>query len=134
MDLMVALSINNDRNADAASVERLANKLSLHTAEELRAETVSIDKLFKERRSLSKESQQHITRVLDKLKSLAGAEENQVMDDPVAPKSPAKCPSVAVPHEYLCPITLEIMRDPVIVATGQVYFSFLLVYVCFRWS
>ncbi|KAL8491490.1 hypothetical protein ACS0TY_023198 [Phlomoides rotata] len=121
MDLMVALSTNNDRNANAASVERLANKLSLHTAEELREETLRVEKLFKEKRSLSSESQQHITRVLDKLKSLAGVEENRVVDDPIVPKSLAKCASIAVPHEFLCPITLEIMRDPVIIATGQTY-------------
>ncbi|KAL6504226.1 hypothetical protein OROGR_026149 [Orobanche gracilis] len=29
--------------------------------------------------------------------------------------------SVVVPNEFLCPITLEIMTDPVIVATGQTY-------------
>lgn len=129
MDLMVALSTNNDRNANAASVERLANKLSLHTADELREETLSIDKLFKERRSLSVDSQQNITRVLDKLKSLAGVDENQVIDDPIVPKSLAKCASIAVPHEFCCPITLEIMRDPVIVATGQVYFTFIIIII-----
>lgn len=29
--------------------------------------------------------------------------------------------SVAIPEDFLCPISLEIMRDPVIVATGQTY-------------
>lgn len=36
----------------------------------------------------------------------------------------AKCQksdSVAIPEDFLCPISLEIMRDPVIVATGQTY-------------
>ena len=30
--------------------------------------------------------------------------------------------SVAIPEDFLCPISLEIMRDPVIVATGQVFY------------
>lgn len=123
MDLMVALSTNNDRNADIASVERLANKISLRTAEELKDETLSIQKLFKERRGLSAECQQQIINLLNKFKRLAGVEENGVMDDPIVPKSLTKSASVAVPNEFLCPITLEIMKDPVIVATGQVYFT-----------
>lgn len=28
--------------------------------------------------------------------------------------------SIVIPDDYLCPISLELMRDPVIVATGQV--------------
>jgi hypothetical protein len=36
------------------------------------------------------------------------------------PKSLGKCPSLMIPNDFLCPITLEIMTDPVIVASGQV--------------
>lgn len=32
--------------------------------------------------------------------------------------------AVAIPDDFLCPISLEIMRDPVIVATGQVNINF----------
>jgi hypothetical protein len=28
--------------------------------------------------------------------------------------------TLKIPHDFLCPISLELMRDPVIVATGQV--------------
>ncbi|CAH9104880.1 unnamed protein product [Cuscuta epithymum] len=34
-------------------------------------------------------------------------------------KKTAKCPMI--PNDFLCPISLELMRDPVIVATGQTY-------------
>lgn len=30
--------------------------------------------------------------------------------------------ALVIPDDYLCPISLELMRDPVIVATGQVWF------------
>ncbi|KAK4785579.1 hypothetical protein SAY86_002268 [Trapa natans] len=33
-----------------------------------------------------------------------------------------KSDAISVPDDFLCPISLEIMRDPVIVATGQVLF------------
>ncbi|KAL9144170.1 hypothetical protein ABFS82_14G280200 [Erythranthe guttata] len=121
MDLMVALSTNNDRNADIASVERLANKLSLHTCEDLKQETLAIRKLVKERRGLSPESTQQIVNLLNKFKGLAGLEENGICDEPDEPKSLTKSISISVPNEFLCPITLEIMTDPVIVATGQTY-------------
>ncbi|KAL6504184.1 hypothetical protein OROGR_026107 [Orobanche gracilis] len=121
MDLMVALSTNNERNADIASVERLANKLSLHTPEELKQETLAIRKLVEERRGLGPESTQQIINLLDKFKRLAGVAENGILDDTDVPKSFTKCMSVVVPNEFLCPITLEIMTDPVIVATGQTY-------------
>lgn len=40
--------------------------------------------------------------------------------------------SPVIPVDFLCPISLEIMRDPVIVATGQVWFTFSisLVFLC----
>ncbi|KAK4434123.1 U-box domain-containing protein 15 [Sesamum alatum] len=121
MDLMVALSTNDDRNTDIAIIERLASKLSLRTAEELHQETLAIRKLVKERQGLSAESTEQIVNLLNKFKRVAGVEENGIMDEPDVPKSPAKCMSIAVPNEFLCPITLEIMTDPVIVATGQTY-------------
>lgn len=121
MDLMVALSTNDDRNGDIASVERMANKLSLRTAEELKAETLAIRKLVKERRSPGSESMQQMIDLLNRLKSFAGVPETGIFDDPVLPKSLEKSPSLVIPHEFLCPITLEIMTDPVVVATGQVH-------------
>lgn len=125
MDVMVALSTENDRNADAASVERLANKLALRTVEELKAETLAVRKLVKERRGHNAEGTQQITDLLKKFQKFASVPETGVLDDPLMPKTRKKCASVAIPHEFLCPITLEIMTDPVIVATGQVltYFS-----------
>ncbi|PIN05690.1 Ubiquitin--protein ligase [Handroanthus impetiginosus] len=121
MDLMVALSSTNDRNADSASVERLANKLSLHTADEIKQETLSVQKLAKERQSLSSDNTQSIINLLNKFKGLVGVPENATLDHPCPSKSLMKSTSVVIPNEFLCPITLEIMTDPVIVATGQTY-------------
>ncbi|KAA8528827.1 hypothetical protein F0562_036182 [Nyssa sinensis] len=122
MDMMVVLSTkNDDRNADSASIERLANKLSLQIAEDLKTETIAIRKLVKERGGPNAESTQQIIDLLNKFKRVAGVEESNALDDPIVPKTLEKCPSLAIPHEFLCPITLEIMTDPVIVATGQTY-------------
>lgn len=119
MDLMVALSTNNDRNADSASIERLANKLALRTAEDLKIETIAIQKLVKERRGHNAESTQQIRYLLNKFKQVAGIVENDTQNEAEEPKPIPKLPTT-IPNEFLCPITLEIMTDPVIVATGQV--------------
>ncbi|KAH7846805.1 hypothetical protein Vadar_018402 [Vaccinium darrowii] len=118
MDMMVVIS--DDRNADSASIERLANKLALHTVEDLRTETIAIRKLVKER-GQNVETNKQIVDILSKCKQIAGLEDTGILDDPAVPKALAKCPSLAIPNEFLCPITLEIMSDPVIVATGQTY-------------
>lgn len=34
-----------------------------------------------------------------------------------------KSDALLVPNDFLCPISLELMRDPIIVATGQVFFT-----------
>lgn len=121
MDLMVVFSKNDDRNADSAIVERLAKKLDLHTPEDLKNETLAVRKIVKERGGLATESIQQIIDLLNKFKQIAGVEVTNILEEPTMPyKMLEKLPSLVIPHEFLCPITLEIMTDPVIVASGQV--------------
>ncbi|KDP42027.1 hypothetical protein JCGZ_03090 [Jatropha curcas] len=121
MDLMVVFSKKDDRNVDSAILERLANKLQLHTIADLKAETVAVRKLIKRRDVRNAESIQQITDLLGKLKQVAGVDENIELDGPISSKGFKRCQSLLIPHEFLCPITLEMMVDPVIVATGQTY-------------
>uniref|UniRef100_A0A9I9D5B0 RING-type E3 ubiquitin transferase n=1 Tax=Cucumis melo TaxID=3656 RepID=A0A9I9D5B0_CUCME len=99
MDMMVVFSKNDERNADPVILERLANKLDLRKIADLEAETIAVQKLIRHR----------------------GMDNNVALDGPVVSKSLRRCQSTLIPHEFLCPITLEIMTDPVIVATGQTY-------------
>ncbi|KAL5562353.1 hypothetical protein UlMin_032100 [Ulmus minor] len=119
MDLMVVFSKKDDRNADSAILERLANKLELHTIADLKEETAAVRKLVRGRRH-DAESLQQITDLLSKLKGISGIDEDVLVNSNVS-KSLQKCSSSLIPHEFLCPITLEIMTDPVIVASGQTY-------------
>lgn len=125
MDMMVVFNKEDDRNADIAIIERLAKKLDLGTPEELRAETKAVKKLLKDKRA--EEQMQIIFDVLNKFKQIAGVEETDLMleDHTITNKTSEqqptiKSPTSEIPQEFLCPITLEIMTDPVIVATGQV--------------
>nr|CAB3481206.1 unnamed protein product [Digitaria exilis] len=122
MDLMVILQNKEDeRNADRAILERLAKKLELQTLAELRSETKAIKKIISERNGQQGDSTKQIIDLLNKFKEIAGVDEKNVLGDVSMPKSLNKCPSLMIPNDFLCPITLEIMTDPVIVATGQTY-------------
>ncbi|XWS20847.1 hypothetical protein CRYUN_Cryun30bG0004100 [Craigia yunnanensis] len=120
VDMMVVSSKTDERNADIAIIERLAKKLDLHTVEDLKIETIAVKNLAKERGQTS-ESTQQIIELLNKFKQILGMEVTNILDDPVMPKMLVKSQSLVIPHEFLCPVTLEIMRDPVIVASGQTF-------------
>ncbi|XP_057532700.1 U-box domain-containing protein 15 [Amaranthus tricolor] len=125
MDMMIVFSKEDGRNADIAIMERLATKLDLGTPEELREETKAVRRLSKDKRA--EEHMQLILDLLNKFKQIAGIDETNAMinDDsatnkPIKPQT-IKSPNIETPQEFLCPITLEIMTDPVIVSTGQTY-------------
>ncbi|XP_002510676.2 U-box domain-containing protein 15 [Ricinus communis] len=121
MDMMVVLSKEDDRNADSAIIERLAKKLELHTVEDLNNETIAIRNLVKQRGGHISENIQQIIDLLNKFQQIIGMEVTDFQDNPVMHRTLEKCPSLVIPHEFLCPITLEIMTDPVIIASGQTY-------------
>ncbi|GMP37278.1 hypothetical protein CsSME_00009034 [Camellia sinensis var. sinensis] len=120
MDMMVVFSENDDRNADNAILERRAIKLELHTIADLKTETIAVRKLVNKKGAHTVDSTKKIVDLLEKFIHIAGIEEISVLDNPVS-RSLEKCRSLLIPNEFLCPITLEIMTDPVIVATGQTY-------------
>lgn len=119
MDMMVVFSKMDDRIADIAILERLANKLELHTIADLKAETAAIRKLVKHRGGHN-ETVLQILDLLGKFKLIAGIDETVSLDGPISMRTLRRCQSSLIPNEFLCPITLEIMTDPIIVATGQV--------------
>lgn len=121
MDMMVVFSKEDDRNADSAILERLANKLDLRTVAQLKGETVAVRKLVKGRGRQNAETVQQIVSLLGKFNEIAGMYDTNVLDALLSSKSVDKCSSWLIPHEFLCPITLDIMTDPVIIATGQTY-------------
>nr|GLL30484.1 U-box domain-containing protein 15 [Ipomoea trifida] len=124
MDLLVSVYNKDGRNADSASIERLAHKLGLQTLEELNRETILVRKLVKDKKGQIKpEAMQQIIDLLNKFKRAAGLPEEPEFQDSdfVMTKSQEKAASIVIPNEFLCPITLEIMSDPVIISTGQTY-------------
>ncbi|KAF7099003.1 hypothetical protein CFC21_100693 [Triticum aestivum] len=121
MDFMVVLQDKEDRSADRVILEQLAKKLELQSLADLRAETMAIKKLINERNGQQPESTKQIIDLLHKLKEVAGIDEKNILGEVHIPKYLEKCPSLMIPNDFLCPISLEIMTDPVIIASGRTY-------------
>lgn len=122
MDMMVVFSRNDERNADDAIIERLAKKLDLYTPSDLKAESMAVRKLVKAK---GKNATHQLVHLLAKFKQISGVDEAAVLDGPALVRCLEKSKSLLIPHEFLCPISLEIMADPVIIATGQVIIKLL---------
>ncbi|KAE8705469.1 U-box domain-containing protein 11 [Hibiscus syriacus] len=71
------------------------------------------------------------TKILDRVKS-SSTSSDVCLSDEIDPKGlenvATECPketkkpdALVIPEDFLCPISLELMRDPVIVSTGQTY-------------
>uniref|UniRef100_A0A0D9WUB5 RING-type E3 ubiquitin transferase n=1 Tax=Leersia perrieri TaxID=77586 RepID=A0A0D9WUB5_9ORYZ len=114
MDLMVILqsSTNGDgNNADRPILERLAKRLQLQSLADLRAETMAIKKLINDG-EISGGSTKQMVELLQRLKAIAGVDEKNILGEVSIPKYLEKCPSLMIPNDFLCPISLEIMTDP----------------------
>ncbi|KAL5054091.1 hypothetical protein RYX36_034773 [Vicia faba] len=110
MDMMVVFSDEDDHNAYRAIIERLTKKLELHSVKDLEVETVVVGYLARERKGHQEESTQKIIGLLNQYKRIACMEETGVVidDDPVMPnKMFGRSTSFNIPHEFICPITLE---------------------------
>ncbi|KAJ8762173.1 hypothetical protein K2173_007327 [Erythroxylum novogranatense] len=121
VNMMVVISKTDERNSDHAIIERLAKKLELDTIDDLKNETVAVKNILKEKGNQNLESTSQIIDLLNKFRQILGMEVIDVLENPVLSKLPDKSPTEVIPHEFLCPITLEIMTDPVIIASGQTF-------------
>lgn len=121
MDMMIVFDKKDDRSSDSAILQRLAQRLELNTLQDLRKETMAIKRLIQERHGQFPETSQKIIELLKKFKKIAGIEDMNGIDEVSIPKYLEKCPSLIIPNDFLCPLCLEIMVDPVIVASGQTF-------------
>lgn len=121
MDMMIVFDKKDDRSADSAILQRLAQRLELDSLQDLRKETMAIKRLIQERQGQFPETSQKIIELLKRFKKISGIEDMNGIDEVSIPKYLEKCPSLIIPNDFLCPLSLEIMIDPVIVASGQTF-------------
>lgn len=122
---------NNDVTTDPAVLRRLAEKLQLMGIADLTQESLALHEMVASTGGDPGETIEKMSMLLKKIKDFVQTE-NPNLDVPLKEKNPGpsqggqassdrnhKAP--VIPDDFRCPISLELMKDPVIVSTGQTY-------------
>lgn len=114
---------SHDPSAELDILGRLSEKLHLMTITDLTQESLALHEMVAS--GGGQDPGEHIEKMsmlLKKIKDFVQTQ-NPEMGPPVTTKlidSNGEPRPVNIPDEFRCPISLELMKDPVIVATGQV--------------
>ncbi|KAJ0021003.1 hypothetical protein Pint_32356 [Pistacia integerrima] len=130
-DLLSLYNKNNDAAIDPAVLRRLAERLQLMGIADLTQESLALHEMVATTGGDPGESIEKMSMLLKKIKDFVQTE-NSNLDAPSKEKN--LCPShggeassdrnhkaPVIPDDFRCPISLELMKDPVIVSTGQTY-------------
>lgn len=123
-DLMLIMFLEDDTNVETAFFERVADKLQLTSRTELEAEARTLKHMIRERSPEVDEPLQQMLDLVKKLITIKGPSEKEDTLSEMYPSFSLACIESAcplIPDDFRCPISLEIMKDPVIIATGQTY-------------
>lgn len=126
-DLTVA---QKERDPDPAILKRLSEKLHLRTINDLKNESLAFHELVISSGGDPGDCFEEISSLLRKLKDFVLIE-NPEVDISEGEKGLMKHRSPVIPDDFRCPISLELMKDPVIVSTGQVNLTLHLTFHCF---
>lgn len=130
-ELLSLYNKNNDVTTDPAVLRRLAEKLQLMGIADLTQESLALHEMVASTGGDPGESIEKMSMLLKKIKDFVQTE-NPNLDAPSKENNPGpsqggqassdrnhKAP--VIPDDFRCPISLELMKDPVIVSTGQTY-------------
>ncbi|PSS14269.1 U-box domain-containing protein [Actinidia chinensis var. chinensis] len=130
-DLLFLYNKNNEVYADPAVIRRVAEKLQLMGIADLTQESIALHEMVSASAGDPGESIEKMSRLLKKIKDLVQTENpdlgSLLRETSVPPISSGQVStdgnhkSTVIPDDFRCPISLELMRDPVIVSTGQTY-------------
>lgn len=129
-DILTLYNTSNDSSVDQDRLRRLAGKLQLLGISDLTQESIALHEMVTATGGDPGESIEKMSGLLKKIKDFVQTE-NLKTDTPGSEKTPpASCSGQVsneknnkapiIPDDFRCPISLELMRDPVIVSTGQV--------------
>ena len=121
-DVLFVYNMSTDANVDPSILRRLAEKLQLMTISDLKQESLALHEMVVASGGDPGEIIEKMSMLLKKIKDFMQTQ-NPEMGTPAIPKllpfhEKSKVP--VIPDDFRCPISLELMKDPVIVATGQV--------------
>ncbi|KAI5062301.1 hypothetical protein GOP47_0022840 [Adiantum capillus-veneris] len=119
---VAVLSQESDKAVTTAALERLAEKLHLKTLSDIKQEERALNRALSANGGAQSERLTEMTSLLDYFKKLS-INDNGLLDvlDNEKSMQSEKLGSPIIPDDFRCPISLELMKDPVIVATGQTY-------------
>ena len=113
---------DNDSEIEPKILQRLSEKLQLTTISDLTQESLALHEMVVNSGGDPGEKIEKISTLLKKVKDFVQTRDPQ-MGATLTIKGTAsdgKLKSPIIPDDFRCPISLELMKDPVIVATGQV--------------
>ncbi|KAA8534430.1 hypothetical protein F0562_031947 [Nyssa sinensis] len=117
MDLTIA---QKEKDPDPAILKRLSEKLQLRTINDLKKESLAFHEMVISSGGVPGDRFEKMAYLLRKIKDCI-AMESPVADGSEGEKAMIKHRSPIIPDDFRCPISLELMKDPVIVSTGQTY-------------
>lgn len=128
---LLSLYSSNDAATDPTIVKRVAEKLHLMTIDDLMQESVALTEMASSSGGYPDEKIEKMCNLLKKIKDFvqtenllsgSSAEEKSCLPSCSGQVSTdASHKSLVIPDDFRCPISLELMKDPVIVSTGQTY-------------
>ncbi|KAL5569388.1 hypothetical protein UlMin_025963 [Ulmus minor] len=119
LDMDIAM-VEKEDDPDPAILKRLSEKLHLRTINDLKRESAAFHGLVSVSEGDPGDSFKQMSSFLKKLMDYV-LSENPENDTSEGDKGLIRHRSPVIPDDFRCPISLELMKDPVIVSTGQTY-------------
>ncbi|KAK4779770.1 hypothetical protein SAY87_015876 [Trapa incisa] len=130
-DLLSLYGKNHDVFAESAVLRRLAEKLELVKIGHLKQESIALHEMVYSSDGDPGERIEKMSKVLKKIKDfvlmenpdmdLSAGEKSMLLNDCGQASTEGNQEATVIPDDFRCPISLELMKDPVIVSTGQTY-------------
>ncbi|TKV96854.2 hypothetical protein SEVIR_9G456100v4 [Setaria viridis] len=120
-DLMSVYNSSSSANVDPDILRRLSEKLQLVTIYDLNQESLTLHEMASggDPGAIVEKMSMLLKRIKDFVQTQDPEMGAQASTTDISPKDNSACP--AIPDDFRCPISLDLMKDPVIVATGQTY-------------
>lgn len=112
--------VEKEKDPDHAILKRLSETLHLRTVNDLKRESLAIHDMVILSSAVSDDCFETMSCILKKLKDCIVMGNPEASDMSEGEKGLIRHRSPVIPDDFRCPISLELMKDPVIVSTGQV--------------
>uniref|UniRef100_A0A7N2MDE3 RING-type E3 ubiquitin transferase n=1 Tax=Quercus lobata TaxID=97700 RepID=A0A7N2MDE3_QUELO len=123
LDLQLDIDLataQKEKEPDPAVLKRLSEKLHLKTVNDIKKESLAFHEMVISSNGDPGDCFEKMSSLFKKIKDWVQTENPQV-ETSEGEKGLIKHRSPVIPDDFRCPISLELMKDPVIVSTGQTY-------------